>query len=235
MKSKLLGWGFLALVAYLLYTYPFIYVVSGLLLALVATPFTFGVINGWKRRRFEKAWNKDAVEAASLFWLHGFRWEKSGYGIDPNKLGGFKRMVKSLLAQAHVQTGLKSYPEIGVFYHRPHCYGICPLLERAGETVQIAYGGILECSLPPVHMRISDERIEVYGSLGGSGWTEIWRKGESFDRIIMAGHSWSGCKCGNPEHAALTTEHADPVRRIRAARAAQGADMASTASGASAS
>lgn len=231
----LIGWGLLALIIYLFATYPTLYVMGGLALLFVVAQATFSSIDSWKRRRLEKARNKDAVEAASLFWLHAFRWENSGYGIDPNKLGGFKSMVKTLLAKAHVETGLMSYPEIGIFYHRPHCFGICPLLERAGETVHIAYGGILECSLPHVHMRISDERIEVTGTLGCTEWKEVWRKGESFDRITMAGHRWSGCQCGKPEHAALTTEHADPLRGFRAARTAQAPDMTCTASGASAS
>ncbi|MBY0552643.1 MAG: hypothetical protein K2W95_35500 [Candidatus Obscuribacterales bacterium] len=214
MKIRSLGWGFLALVAYLLYTYPFIYVLGGLALAVIATQVTLACVNRWRANQYKKAVSKDALQAAVLFWVHAFRWEKSGYGIDPNKLMGFKWALERGLAQAHADSGLRSYPELGIFYHRPHDFSLCPLMVRAGEGCGIAYGCILECSLAHVHMRISDERIDITGTLGATEWRTIWRKGDKPEATIMAGHRWSGCQCGDPAHADLTTQLTDPRARF---------------------
>ena len=207
---NLIGWGLVALFAYLLFTYPPIYVLGGTALLLIAARVTLACVHRWQANQYEKAVNKDALQAAVLFWVHAFRWEKSGYGIDPNKLLGFKWRLQAELARAHAASGLQSYPDLGIFYHRPHDFSLCPLMVRAGEGCGIAYGGILECSLAHVHMRISDERIDITGTLGAYEWRTIWRKGDKPEAVIMDGHRWSGCQCGKPEHADLTTQLVNP-------------------------
>lgn len=211
---KLIGWGLVALLVYLLLTYPFHYVLGGAVLLLIATQVTLACIVRYHARQYKKAVSKDALKAAVLFWVHAFRWEKSGYGIDPNKLIGFKWGLERGLAQAHAASGLQSYPDLGIFYHRPHDFSLCPLMVRAGEGCGIAYGGILECSLAHVHMRISDERIDITGTLGATEWRTIWRKGDKPEVTIMEGHRWSGCKCGSPAHADLTTQLTNPRARF---------------------
>lgn len=212
MRSYI-GWSLLALIVYLFCTCPFWWVVGGLAASCIAFNVALAGRDRWKAHQYRTAVSKPALQAAVTFWVHVFRWENSGYGIKPEKLLGFQWALERALASAHVQRGLKSYPEIGIFYHAPHNFGLDPLMTYAGESCGIAYGGILECSLAHVHMRITDEQIQITGTLGPTDWRTIWRKGDEPSVTIMEGHNWS-CKCGKREHADLTTQLVNPYQRF---------------------
>lgn len=159
-----------------------------LLAALVIAALTRLISSLRARRRrnaIEKRVCSEEALAATLFWYYALMrdWEPRK-PLNEGQLSAFRNNLQAMLATEYVDMG--AYPDVGVFYHAPHNYGVHPLLVRAAQASGIVSGGILQSMLPALRMRISPEEIAIR-TLSDNDWTVVWNVGEGALKMMDLG------------------------------------------------
>jgi len=179
--------------------------VAALLVFAVARWSIIALCASRRAKEIEKRICSEEVLAATLFWYYALMrdWEPRK-PLNEAQLSAFRNNLQTMLATEYVDTG--AYPDIGVFYHAPHNYGVHPLLIRVAQASGIVSGDILQSMLPSIRMRISPERIALR-RLSDSYWTVAWMAGDGAGKMIDLGKE--KCPRRSPSIAGSVTSAAN--------------------------
>lgn len=158
---------------------------------LIGAAILFWLICAIRRRlhqgRFDRALKSDAVRYVVNFWSTHLRnhYQVADFEIQRSR---FVMVLRNKLAQAYASTG--AFPDIGVFYHRPHCYGVDDLIWSAMHTVGIVTG--INRDIDEHHLTTSGRMKIAFDEVRMKSFTDaedtvLWTAEKQYGSAVVAG------------------------------------------------